>query len=125
MDNASEFLITILIIAGAVLIFCVIRYVIGRVVFGVGDAVQNAYRREKNKTASDKSENLSDRYKFVEKRNQNTLQSGNLADRFQTSAPDCQTNPTKQVIAYCPECGTPVEPGNTFCSNCGTNLEQE
>lgn len=47
-----------------------------------------------------------------------------------TAAPPPQPTPAKataQSVAarYCPQCGTPVDPGDRFCAACGHNLTAE
>jgi hypothetical protein len=28
-----------------------------------------------------------------------------------------------EIAGFCPQCGTPVEPGSAFCGNCGAKLQ--
>ena len=86
-------------IVGSVVCFLIIRF------------LENLLRRGTNK-ASDAMANQ------LAKRAKQTPPSGNLADRFQTSAPAQPTD------AFCAKCGAAVEPGSRFCGKCGAKVKQ-
>ena len=60
MDDSS---LMILMVIAIVIIILVIRYVVGTVIHRGADAVENAYKKSKNKNNPTQSQNLSDRYK--------------------------------------------------------------
>ena len=94
----------IVAILGSVVCFLIIRFLenlLGRGIDKATDAVANQFaKRAKN----------------------NMPQSGNLADRFQTSKPAQPT--AAQTVAFCAKCGAPVKPGSTFCAKCGAELKK-
>ena len=95
----------IVAILGSVICFLIIRFLenlLGRGIDKATDAVANQFAKRGQKS---------------------TLQSGNLADRFQSSTPSQPI--TTQTSTFCTKCGAAVKPGSTFCVKCGAELKQD
>ena len=91
-------------VLGSVICFLIIRFLenlLGRGIDKATDAVANQFAKRSQKS---------------------TPQSGNLADRFQTSAPSHPT--ATQTGVFCTKCGAAVKPGSTFCVKCGAELKK-
>ena len=94
----------IVAILGSVVCFLIIRFLenlLGRGIDKATDAVANQFAKRSQKS---------------------TPQSGNLADRFQTSAPSQPT--ATQTGVFCTKCGAAVKPGSAFCTKCGAELKK-
>ena len=93
----------IVAILGSVVCFLIIRFLenlLGRGIDKATDAVANQFAKRGQKS---------------------TPQSGNLANRFQPSAPS-QPGAT-QTSAFCTKCGAALKPGSTFCVKCGAPVK--
>lgn len=94
----------IVAVLGSVVCFLIIRFLENLLAKGVDkatDAVADQFAKRGKKVAP---------------------QSGNLADRFQTSAPSQPV--AAQNGEFCEKCGAAIKPGSTFCTKCGAELKK-
>lgn len=121
----------IIFAVGLVLMIYVIRYIINRVVNKGADAIGNKIRQVQSEKHPAENQSLAERLGAqpqtppAVQSNQTPPpqpQSGNLADRFQTSTPSQPT--ATQAGAFCAKCGAAVKPGSAFCAKCGAELKK-
>ena len=132
MGKMNRDVLIIVFAVALVLMIYVIRYIIGWVVDKGADAVENKIRQVHSEKHPAENQSLADRLGVhpqtppAVQSNQTPPpqpQSGNLADRFQTSAPSQPT--ATQAGTFCAECGAAVKPGSAFCAKCGAAVNRD